>query len=90
MERAILEYKLNNWEEVEKYCIKALEITKHPKTYINESFSWDYTVYDLLSLSYYYQKNYKKALKYITIALEMEPNNDRLKTNLELIKEKID
>ena len=90
MERAILEYKLNNWKEVEKYCLKALEITIHPKTYINEIFSWDYTVYDLLSLSYYYQKNYNESLKYITIALEMEPNNERLKTNLELIKEKID
>lgn len=90
MERALLEYKLNNWKEVEKYCLKALEINSHQKSYINEIFSWDYTVYDLLSLSYYYQEKYDEALKYIKLAIEMEPNNERLKTNLELIKEKID
>ena len=90
MERALLEYKLRNWKEVEKYCLKALEINSHQKSYINEIFSWDYTVYDLLSLSYYYQEKYDEALKYIKLAIEMEPNNERLKTNLELIKEKID
>ena len=90
MERALLEYKLNNWKEVEKHCLKALEINSHQKSYINEIFSWDYTVYDLLSLSYYYQEKYDEALKYIKLAIEMEPNNERLKTNLELIKEKID
>ena len=90
MERALLEYKLNNWKEVEKHCLKALEINSHQKSYINEIFSWDYTVYDLLSLSYYYQEKYDEALKYIKLAIEMEPNNERLKNNLELIKEKID
>lgn len=86
MERALLEYQLNNWQEVEKYCLKALEIKKHQKTYINEIFSWNNTVYDLLSLSYYYQNNKKQALKYIKLALKMEPNDERLLTNLELIK----
>jgi len=86
MERALLEYQLNNWPEVEKYCLKALEIKKHAKSYINEIFSWNNTVYDLLSLSYYYQNNKKQALKYIKLALKMEPNDKRLLTNLELIK----
>ena len=42
-------------ESIEFYCNKALEIKTHKKTYINETFSWDHTVYDLLSLSYFYQ-----------------------------------
>ncbi len=86
MERALLEYQLNNWEEVEKYCLKALKIKKHTKSYINEIFSWDNTVYDLLSLSYFYQDNKKLALKYIKLALKMEPTNERLLKNHELIK----
>lgn len=86
IERAILEYQLSNWQDVEKYCLQALEIKKHQKTYINEIFSWNNTIYDLLSLSYYYQKNKKQALKYIKLALKMEPNDKRLITNLELIK----
>lgn len=86
MERALLEYQLSNWQEVEKYCLKALEIKTHTKSYINEVFSWNNTVYDLLSLSYFYQNNKKQALKYIKLALKMESTNERLLTNLELIK----
>ena len=64
MERALLEYRENNFSEVKKYCLKSLEIKEHPKTYINEVFSWDYTIYDLLSLSYFYEKKYEKSLEY--------------------------
>ena len=86
VERALLEYQLNNWKEVENYCLKALKIKKHTKSYINEIFSWNNTVYDLLSLSYYYQDNKKLALKYIKLAIKMEPTNERLLKNYELIK----
>ena len=47
VEMALLEYRLNRWDKVEFYCKEALKITKHEKTYINEPFSWDYTIYDL-------------------------------------------
>ena len=86
MERALLEYQLKNWKEVEFFCLKALEIKEHQKTYINEIFSWNNTVYDLLSLSYYYLGNKKQAIKYIKLALELEPNNERLLSNLSIIK----
>jgi Fe2+ transport system protein B len=66
VERALLEYEQNNYKEVEKYCLKALKITKHEKTYINEPFSWDSTIYDLLAISCYYQKKYNETnLKYL-------------------------
>lgn len=87
MERALLEYQQESWQEVEKYCLQTLEIKTHAKSYINEVFSWNNTVYDLLSLSYYYQNNKKQALKYIKLALKMEPNNERLQNNLKLIKD---
>lgn len=88
MERAILEYDLENWIDVEKYCLLALNITDHQKTYINEIFSWDNTVYDLLSISCYYLGKYKEALDYVEKALDMDPNNERIKDNLKLIEEK--
>lgn len=87
IERALLEYQLNNWKDVEVFCLKALKIKEHQKTYINEIFSWNNTVYDLLSLSYYYQNKKKQALKYIKLALKMEPEDKRLLNNLELIKD---
>ena len=58
------------------------------KTYINEVFSWNNTVYDLLSLSYFYQGFYELSLKYVDLALSMEPDNERLLKNKKIIEEK--
>ena len=88
VERAILEYELNNYKETEIYCLKALKITKHEKTYINEPFSWDHTIYDLLAISNYYQNKFNYALYFNTIALEKSPNNSRLKNNQQIYLEK--
>ena len=88
IERAFLEYELNNWEDVKKYVLKALEIKEHPKTYINEIFSWDSTPYDILSIAFYHLKNYHESLKYAYKALELN-NDERIKKNIELIKLKL-
>lgn len=91
VERAILEYEQKNYQETEKYCLKALQITKHEKTYINEQFSWDYTIYDLLAISCYNLQKYNYAIYFSNIALEMDPENERLRTNhkIYLDKEKV-
>lgn len=89
MERALIEYELNNWYAVEKYICEALKIEKSAKSYINEIFSWNSTPYDLLSLAYYYKGNYKEALNSINKALEISPNDERLLKNKEIIEEKL-
>lgn len=89
MERALLEYQLENYASVIEYCQKALLITKHEKTYINEVFSWDYTVYDLLSIAYYYENKMDESLKNVEMALSMNPNEERLRRNKEIILEKM-
>lgn len=61
----------------------------HLKTYINETFSWDSTIYDLLSIAYYYKNYIQSSLKNVLIALKMEPNNERLQNNKKIIEEKI-
>lgn len=85
VEMALLEYTLENWQELEIYCLKALQITNKAKTYINEVFSWDYTIYDLLSLSYYHQGRKEDALYYVNRALNMQKNDERLLKNKEII-----
>ena len=85
VERAILAYEEENWDDVLDFSFKALEIKFHPKTYINESFCWDHTVYDLMSLAYFYKGNYFESLRYVNLALEMSPDNDRLINNKEII-----
>lgn len=88
VERAMLEYELNNFEDVKKYCLLALEIKNHTKNYINEPFSWNYTIYDLLSISEFYLGNIESSLKWINKATKMEPNNERLINNKKVIQEK--
>ena len=88
VERALLSYKLEEWNDVIYYSNEALKIKKHPKTYINEIFSFDYTIYDLIAISNYYLEQYDEAIKYSTLALNMEPNNERLKQNHEIYLKK--
>ena len=85
VERAILAYELKNYSEIEKYSLNALKITNHAKSYINEPFSWDHTVYDLLSLSTFYQGRIKESLDYINKALEISPKEERLLKNKDII-----
>ncbi len=86
IERALLEYQLENHNEVYKYCLKALEIKDHTKCYIHEVFSWDGTVYDLLAISSYALKKYDESLIYINEALKFDSQNERLIKNKEIIE----
>lgn len=89
VELALLEYQFSNWQKVIYYSSEALKIEKHEKTYINEIFSWDHTIYDLLSIAYYYTNNFETALEYVDKALEISPNNERLKQNKDIIQKEV-
>ena len=90
IELAILEYSLKEYNNFINNCLKALEIKTHNKTYINEKFSWDNTVYLLLSSAYFYKEDYKTSLKYANIALSMDKNNESIMENINIIKNKIE
>ena len=89
VERAILEYRISNYEEVIHYCNEALKIKKHEKTYINEIFSWNNTIYDLLSIAYFYTGDINKSLENVKIAIKMNPKDERLINNKKIIESKI-
>ena len=86
VERGILEYELDNYKEASKYLNDALNINSHEKTYINEIFSWDNTIYDMLSICMFYLNRIDESLFYINKAIDMEPNNERLINNKKIIK----
>lgn len=77
------------WTGALYFAQKALEIKQRSMSYINEADSWGSRPYDLAAVSAYYLELYEKALEYGEKALEIEPNNDRLKMNLEFYKENI-
>lgn len=87
VERLLLEYNLENWQEVIRYGNLALQIKEQPKTYINEPFSYDETIYDLISIAYFYQEDFEKSLEFMELALLKSPNNQRILENKKVILE---
>lgn len=81
VELALLYYELKKWDDVIYYCDNALLIKENTKSYINEQFSWDGTIYDLKAISYYYLNNKDKALENINMALNYDNDNVRLLNN---------
>ncbi len=88
VERALLEYQYENYEMVKKYCLKALQIKEHTKSYINEPFSWDNTIYDLLAISCFHLEEVDYAIYFVDMALEFEPTNSRLLNNKSIFLQK--
>ena len=84
VEAAMLNYSLENWDNVIYYLNEALKIKSNEKTYINEVFSWDETINDLLSIAYFHKKDYDLAILNAKEALKINPDNERIKNNLDL------
>lgn len=86
VELAFLYYDKKRYESVCKYIKKALSIKDNTKAYMNELFSNDVTLYDLLSMTYYNLGNFDKACLYARKALKIDKNNERIKNNLQVFK----
>ncbi len=85
VELAMLYYEKEDYLKVYTYLKQALTIKTHKKSYINEIFSWNETIYDLLSIACYYLNLLPESLYYIDKALEISPDNERIKNNKVLI-----
>ena len=86
VELALLYYQEKRYESVCKYVNKALKIKDVPKSYMNEVFSNDEVLYDLLSMAYYNLGNFDKAYNYAKKALKIDKHNERIKNNLQIFK----
>ena len=88
VELALLYYEQENWQSVICYCEAAKSNPINGKTYINEVFSFDETIDDILSLAYYNIGDIPKAIEHAKKALEINPENLRIKNNLKIMQEK--
>lgn len=86
-EACILYYDLKDYKNAIKYGEMVKSITDDQKTYMNEIFSRDETIPDILSICYYYEKNIDLAIKNAEEALAINPKNKRIKDNLKIFKE---
>lgn len=89
VESALLEYEKENYDAAIKNIKIALNIEKPYKNYINEPFCYDGTIYDILSLSLFNTNKKAEAIYYLEKALDYDPNNERLKNNLEIMKNSV-
>lgn len=88
VELGFIYYNEKDFINTKKTLKKALSITKKYKTYINEPYSYNGTIEDILSICEYNLGNYKNALKYGKKAALLN-HDDRIKNNIKLIKETI-
>jgi tetratricopeptide (TPR) repeat protein len=73
--------KQDRWQMCLESAEKALEITEQ-HWYFNWPFAWGANPYDLAGLGAWFVGDVDKAREYGQRALELEPENDRLKNNL--------
>ena len=90
LETAFVYYQLLDYNKCKLYLLLALDIKNNDKNYINEASCSNGTIEDLLSVCYYNLKEYDEALKYVNLAIELDPENDRIKNNKELILKEMD
>lgn len=81
-------YLKNDWPLVNWATGEALQINTKTGSYLLELKSWDYTLYDLAAISNYRLGNYGKSEEFALKACELSPDDERLKSNLRLIRHK--
>lgn len=89
VECAQMAYELENWPMVFYMAQEALKIKSKSDIFVNMGYSWDHTPDDLCSIACYRLGMYGKALHHARTALNILPDDERLKKNLELIEKKL-
>lgn len=82
-------YEKQQWSLCELYAKEALKITEKPLDYLCEGWAWGEQPYDLAAISCYNLKEYGLAYEYGKKAVEINPNDERLQSNLRFYQEKI-
>jgi tetratricopeptide (TPR) repeat protein len=74
------------WQECYTNALRAIEIKDKALVYTMNPDVWGALPHDLIALAAYNLKMFDEAVSHGTIAVELEPNNERLKTNLEFYR----
>lgn len=80
-------YEQEEWDGVLYFTDRALAITHRPRTYICEAAPWGSLPHDLRSIAFYRTGRKGEALTEARLALSLEPDNERLRGNVELLEQ---
>lgn len=75
-------YGKNDWKGCYEHSRAALAIVEKPLDYLCEDFAWGGLPWDLAAISAYNLGKTEEALEYGTKAVDLDPSNQRLVTNL--------
>lgn len=82
VELAQFYYEQGEWSAGYFYATSALKIKEKPLEYLCEDFAWGFLPYDLAAICAYHLGMKKESIEYGVKALELAPNDDRLKVNV--------
>ena len=85
VEAALLSYSLSDWETCFYMCHRALQISEKSSVFVNAGYAWDHTPYDLSAIACFHLKMYNRSLEHAQKALELSPEDPRLRENLNII-----
>ncbi len=83
---ANLLYERGEWDGVLYFTGCALAIQERPNIYISEAASWGSLPYDLRAIALHRTGRVAEALEAARAALALEPGNERLRGNVELLE----
>ncbi|HEY8424067.1 MAG TPA: glycosyltransferase [Clostridia bacterium] len=86
VELALAAYYNKDYPTVFFMAEQALKIKEKSKVYINQGYAWDYTLPDIAAIACYHLRLYDRAYDYAKMALELKPDDSRLKENYEILK----
>ena len=82
-------YHQQNWDLCLKYAQQALTITRHPMTYICIEDHWTWLPWDLAAVACWNLGRYQDAQKYGLLAVQANPYDQRLNSNLNFYQQRI-
>lgn len=86
VELAQLMHDQERWAECEQYCRAALAIAKREMTYITTPEAWGARPWDLCAIACWHLGKSDQALACARVAFALEPQDERLRRNLEWLE----
>lgn len=83
-------YITKEWKKCLKAALEAIEIKERLNEFMSEEWAYGPMAYDLVAISAWQLKQWDDALRYGEMALEMEPDNERFKNNVQFYKQKVE
>ena len=82
-------YIMKQWKECFFTAEEGMKITQKYKNFMSENWAWGHMAYDLAAISAWQLEDWDTALRYGEMALELSPEDERLQTNVNFYREKV-